>query len=70
MSGYALQRKDWKQLVADYPDMTRKLKLKIVSNYDRDIRRPLLKYKAKDFASLEQRADFASTVAIKDFGDN
>ena len=64
MNGYALHRKDWKQLVNDFPGMCRKLKYKIVQHYDRDIRRPLLKFKTQDFAFLEQRADFASTVAI------
>ena len=70
ITGYAMRRSKWNELDSKFPDMARQLKVHLVTEFDNDIRQPLLEHKHHDIATLRNRSDFENVVAIQEVGDD
>jgi len=69
ITGYGLRRKNWIEIEDEFDFMSKEFKRHVFKDYEDEIRNPLLEQKAKDMATLENRADLTSVIAINDNAD-
>ena len=64
--GYAISRQDWGVLKEEYPFLVNEVNKKLLFQYLKEIRQPLLKAKQAELGTLRNRNDLTNFVTVQD----
>ena len=65
-NGFFIRKFNWKSILEDAPDIAKKLKQNILTDYIMKIRSKVIIAKRKDREKLEQRRDYQNILCIDD----
>lgn len=61
---YAIRRKNWMNIIEDFPKFNNALKVTFFNNYLRQVYWPILKFKNIDIAKFNRRSDYEQVVVL------
>lgn len=65
MHCYAIKKANWNEIMQEFPDIYRLIRLKIFDFYFNKMYRPLLRQKMMDINCMDRRQDYGSILAVR-----